>query len=151
MPDLNSVPKSSHALARESSEQMPPPPLPTSPSLNILPSNQSTVNQGATGSPSPLPSPHFAPSTIPAGPILADLSMSSPASGPVRHPRPYTAADIHQELEKEQEGIVCLVAPGNFLLELVYPQVTDMLLFAGQPPYPRAFHSPYLSECFNSI
>ena len=26
--------------------------------------------------------------------------------GPLRHPRPLTAADLHMQLEKEQEGIV---------------------------------------------
>ena len=28
--------------------------------------------------------------------------------GPIRHPRPLTAAELHLELEKEQEGIVSL-------------------------------------------
>ena len=28
------------------------------------------------------------------------------SQGPIRHPRPLTAAELHLELEKEQEGIV---------------------------------------------
>lgn len=32
--------------------------------------------------------------------------------GPLRHPRPVTVADLHLELEKEQEAVVCF----NFLL-----------------------------------
>jgi hypothetical protein len=27
--------------------------------------------------------------------------------GPLRHPRPLTAADLHLQLEKEQEAVVC--------------------------------------------
>jgi len=27
--------------------------------------------------------------------------------GPIRHPRPLTAADLHMQLEKEQEAVVC--------------------------------------------
>ncbi|OIW24502.1 hypothetical protein CONLIGDRAFT_673671 [Coniochaeta ligniaria NRRL 30616] len=108
MPDLNTVPASPHVLAtasrRASAQQMPPPPLPTSPSLNILPSNQSAVNQ--TASPPSLPSPHFAPHFPPQGPVLAEMTSSGPGLGPVRHPRPLTAADLHLELEKEQEAVV---------------------------------------------
>ncbi|KAH6842757.1 hypothetical protein B0I37DRAFT_382747 [Chaetomium sp. MPI-CAGE-AT-0009] len=107
MPDLNSVPPSPHALAalprRASSQQMPPPPAPGSPSLNILPSNQSAVN--ASSSPS-LPSPGFQASTSLPGPIMGDNTGVGPGPGPLRHPRPLTAADIHLELEKEQEAVV---------------------------------------------
>lgn len=28
-------------------------------------------------------------------------------TGPLRHPRPMTAADLHLVLEKEQEAVVC--------------------------------------------
>ncbi|KAH8903490.1 hypothetical protein BR93DRAFT_931093 [Coniochaeta sp. PMI_546] len=108
MPDLNTVPASPHILAttsrRASAQQMPPPPVPSSPSLNILPSNQSTVNQ--TASPPSLPSPHFAPHFTPQGPVLAEMTSSGPGPGPMRHPRPLTAADLHLELEKEQEAVV---------------------------------------------
>ncbi|KAK0617022.1 hypothetical protein B0T14DRAFT_435502 [Immersiella caudata] len=105
MPDLNSVPPSPYVLAiaprRASSQQMPPPPVPQSPSLNILPSNQSTVNSSSS-----LPSPHFLPASVLAGQTMGDNSGVGPGPGPIRHPRPLTAADLHLQLEKEQEAVV---------------------------------------------
>ncbi|EWY88985.1 hypothetical protein FOYG_09969 [Fusarium oxysporum NRRL 32931] len=108
MPDLNSVPPSPHTLAasrRQSSTQMATPPAPASPSLNILPSNQNTVNPSHSPS---LPSPvlnasqptYHAPSNVLAEPGV------SPGPGPIRHPRPLTAAELHLQLEKEQEAVV---------------------------------------------
>lgn len=108
MPDLNSVPPSPHTLAasrRQSSTQMATPPAPASPSLNILPSNQNTVNPSHSPS---LPSPvlnasqptYNAPSNILAEPGVG------PGPGPIRHPRPLTAAELHLQLEKEQEAVV---------------------------------------------
>ncbi|KXX73597.1 hypothetical protein MMYC01_209242 [Madurella mycetomatis] len=107
MPDLNSVPPSPHFLAnlsrRSSSQQtMPPPPVPNSPSLNILPSNQAMVN---ASSPS-LPSPQLPSSGSLSGPSMGDNSGVGPGPGPLRHPRPLTAADLHMQLEKEQEAVV---------------------------------------------
>ncbi|KAK2047971.1 hypothetical protein LZ31DRAFT_550672 [Colletotrichum somersetense] len=107
MPDLNSVPASLHpqsASRRSSSHQMPPPPLPTQPSdsssLNILPSNQNTVNH-----PNPsVGSPPMAPSTLTSPSVAPEPSVSGP--GPIRHPRPITASDLHMQLEKEQEAVV---------------------------------------------
>ncbi|KAK2000758.1 hypothetical protein LX36DRAFT_630011 [Colletotrichum falcatum] len=107
MPDLNSVPASPHpqsASRRSSSHQMPPPPLPSQPSdpssLNILPSNQNTVNH-----PNPsVASPSMAPSTLASPPAAPEPSVSGP--GPIRHPRPLTASDLHMQLEKEQEAVV---------------------------------------------
>ncbi|TPX15454.1 uncharacterized protein E0L32_004434 [Thyridium curvatum] len=124
MPDLNSVPPSPHSLAasrRQSSSQMPPPPpphaqaqaqaqsqphpIPTSPSLNILPSNQAAVNQTSTSS---LPSPRLAPSATVSTPPSIDnaIPIVGAGPGPLRHPRPLTAAELHLELEKEQEAVV---------------------------------------------
>jgi hypothetical protein len=107
MPDLNSVPPSPHALAsverRAVAQQMGPPPVPSSSSsasANILPSNQSIVNNA--GSSSSLPSPHF----IPLSGLAGDNTGVGPGPGPIRHPRPLTAADLHLELEKEQEAVV---------------------------------------------
>ncbi|KAK2128518.1 hypothetical protein NOF04DRAFT_1326048 [Fusarium oxysporum II5] len=108
MPDLNSVPPSPHTLAasrRQSSTQMATPPAPASPSLNILPSNQNTVNPSHSPS---LPSPvlnasqptYNAPSNVLAEPGVG------PGPGPIRHPRPLTAAELHLQLEKEQEAVV---------------------------------------------
>ncbi|KAJ8070072.1 hypothetical protein OCU04_000468 [Sclerotinia nivalis] len=116
-PDLNSVPLSprpqeviasprltSRTPSRRTSQAMssPNPPLSTA-SLNILPSNQSAV---AAASP-PLISPTnniltSATGTIPAG----DNTGVGMGPGPLRHPRPLTAADLHLQLEKEQEAVV---------------------------------------------
>lgn len=117
-PDLNSVPPSprpqeiiasprltSRTSSRRTSQAMssPNPPISTT-SLNILPSNQSAV----TATP-PLMSPinnilTSATGTIPAG----DNTGVGMGPGPLRHPRPLTAADLHLQLEKEQEAVVCL-------------------------------------------
>jgi hypothetical protein len=35
-------------------------------------------------------------------------SVSKHSAGPIRHPRPLTAAELHLEVEKEQESIVCV-------------------------------------------
>lgn len=35
--------------------------------------------------------------------------------GPLRHPRPVTVADLHLELEKEQEAVVCLNLFTNYV------------------------------------
>ncbi|KAG6086269.1 hypothetical protein E4U30_002135 [Claviceps sp. LM220 group G6] len=114
-------------LRRPSSQQMPPSPLPVastpSPSsINILPSNQSAINQphaqgrhsrSASVTYSHVPSSAASP-RIAAGqpkqsqPPLSssgDLSVGS-GPGPLRHPRQLTAAELHMELEKEQEAVV---------------------------------------------
>uniref|UniRef100_L2G599 Uncharacterized protein n=1 Tax=Colletotrichum fructicola (strain Nara gc5) TaxID=1213859 RepID=L2G599_COLFN len=108
MPDLNTVPASPHPAntsRRSSSNQISQQIVPASseaPSLNILPSNQNTVNNPNTSNPS-LPSPTMAPvATSP--PVAPEPSVSGP--GPIRHPRPMTASDLHMQLEKEQEAVV---------------------------------------------
>ncbi|KAI1441969.1 hypothetical protein F5Y02DRAFT_272383 [Annulohypoxylon stygium] len=113
MPDLNSVPPSPHILAasRQSSNQngqsqvSPPPQVPISPSLNILPSNQHAVNRASLTS---LPSPPL--SGVPAMPPHSapgqDNTGVGAGPGPLRHPRPLTAAELHSQLEQEQELLV---------------------------------------------
>ncbi|PHH84430.1 hypothetical protein CDD83_1953 [Cordyceps sp. RAO-2017] len=124
MPDLNSVPPSPHTLAaprrRSSQQMMPPPPLPQSPSLNILPSNQTVVggghsrshsrshSRGQNPSSSSIPSPQLAAAQpLPLQPpsSSADAAVGS-GPGPLRHPRPLTASELHMQLEKEQEAVV---------------------------------------------
>lgn len=127
MPDLNSVPPSPHVLAlsrRASSQQMPPPPTPgpgsgsgpaapstSDPALNILPSNQNAVNTGAPTTAS-LPSPRLGATGSAAHPPTDPSSLAS-GPGPTRHPQPLTAAELHQQVEKEQEAVVgpCFSAP----------------------------------------
>jgi hypothetical protein len=108
MPDLNSVPPSPHPLAsrRQSTNQMATPPAPTSPSLNILPSNQNTVNHSHSPSlPSPVLNASQPPSHVASIPGEPGVG---PGPGPIRHPRPLTAAELHLELEKEQEAVVSI-------------------------------------------
>ncbi|CAI4213371.1 unnamed protein product [Parascedosporium putredinis] len=69
------------------------------------------VGAGGTGGvpgqiPSPLPSPPmFQPTPAPLPvPIAGMEAVSGP--GPLRHPRPLTAAELHQQLEREQEAVV---------------------------------------------
>jgi len=42
--------------------------------------------------------------------------------GPTRFPEPLTAADLHNQLEKEQEAVVCLV-PFNVMLPHADPRL----------------------------
>jgi hypothetical protein len=45
----------------------------------------------------------------PLSPGLGGHIPSVDAAGvPMRHPRPLTAAELHLELEKEQEAVVCV-------------------------------------------
>lgn len=108
MPDLNSVPASPHVLAhsrRESSQDVNSVSASaTDSSLNILPSNQDTVNHPTTTSsdtvPQAPPAQHVQTQQPPA-----DAAVG-PGPGPLRHPRPLTATELHMELEKEQEAVV---------------------------------------------
>ncbi|UKZ87074.1 uncharacterized protein TrAFT101_002885 [Trichoderma asperellum] len=109
MPDLNSVPPSPHVLAsgthsRRQSANLPAASSPpsTQSSVNILPSNQAAVNQQIPSQ--ALPSPGFPPPQSPMGPP-SDAAVG-PGPGPLRHPRPLTASELHMQLEKEQEAVV---------------------------------------------
>ncbi|KAK0704106.1 hypothetical protein B0T21DRAFT_416643 [Apiosordaria backusii] len=103
MPDLNSVPPSPHFLSRRTSQQMPPPPAPSS---LVLPSNQAALNNPNSTTTPVLPSPQFPPmiSPLPGSTMAGDNTGVGSGPGPVRHPRPPTAAELHSELEKEQEA-----------------------------------------------
>ncbi|KFA54810.1 hypothetical protein S40293_00698 [Stachybotrys chartarum IBT 40293] len=108
MPDLNSVPASPHSLVtsrRQSANQAMPPPAPQSSSLNILPSNQSAVGQSPSATQtSPQQPPPSQPAASSASPNVDSGVGSGP--GPLRHPRPLTATELHMQLEKEQEAVV---------------------------------------------
>ncbi|OKL61924.1 hypothetical protein UA08_02608 [Talaromyces atroroseus] len=86
-PDLNSVPASPHL--RHTSQ-------PTDPDFNSPASHRASQIMG------PPPMPVNASSTISMG----DHTNTVLGPGPLRHPRPMTASDLHLVLEKEQEAVV---------------------------------------------
>jgi hypothetical protein len=51
-----------------------------------------------------------------AGVTIGDNTGVGTGPGPLRHPRPLTAADLHLQLEKEQEAVVRMAE----LLQLRY-------------------------------
>ncbi|KAK2626170.1 hypothetical protein QTJ16_004432 [Diplocarpon rosae] len=89
----------SQSSTSSSASQSQPPPQPQA--TNILPSNQAALHQ--TVSP-PLASSSMA--TVGAGVVTGDNTGVGSGPGPLRHPRPLTAADLHLQLEKEQEAVV---------------------------------------------
>ncbi|KAL8804636.1 MAG: hypothetical protein Q9182_002444 [Xanthomendoza sp. 2 TL-2023] len=95
-PDLNTVPPSPRAVrnasasrSNRSSTSMAPPPNPSSPSTTHFPAREN---------------PSFA--TPSSNPAIVDNSGVGRGPGPLRHPQPLTAADLHMQLEKEQEAVV---------------------------------------------
>jgi hypothetical protein len=46
-----------------------------------------------------------------AGVTIGDNTGVGTGPGPLRHPRPLTAADLHLQLEKEQEAVVRMAEP----------------------------------------
>src|SRR4051812_24865228 len=105
-PDLNSVPASprpiprssqpaSTASSRRASQMMAPPPLPlTSPTTASPSSVQPTTATYMPGLGSPGVGGIMA--SVPVG----DNTGVGAGPGPMRHPRPLTAADLHLQLEK---------------------------------------------------
>jgi hypothetical protein len=106
-PDLNSVPPSPRnaALSQQTSDSRRPSQPPSRRASQIYPMNPP---------PLPLASPG---GTIPTGtqqghiPFPPLSPSMSEAGVPIRHPRPMTPAEMHSELEKEQEAIVCILCP----------------------------------------
>jgi hypothetical protein len=50
-----------------------------------------------------------------AGVTVGDNTGVGTGPGPLRHPRPLTAADLHLQLEKEQEAVVRMPGHLKFL------------------------------------
>ncbi|KAL9129103.1 MAG: hypothetical protein Q9217_002346 [Psora testacea] len=97
-PDINSLPPSPYRSQAAS--------------ITRRPSEARRLAERVTSPPTNLIS-----STPPRSPILHSISSSQvmpredntgvdPGPGPLRHPRPLTAADLHMQLEKEQEAVV---------------------------------------------
>ena len=112
-PDINSLPPSPYSprritstSSRRAADTMAPPPAPISP----LPQSPTIMSR------EPLANASSGDNTgVGIGPgmrantsyTLTDSLWLTPSfAGPLRHPRPLTAADLHMQLEKEQEAVV---------------------------------------------
>lgn len=105
----------SHPSSRRASQlsSMNPPPLPLGAAAANGSAPTSQPQSQATYQPFPPLSPHL-PGTAPRGSL-------DEAGVPMRHPRPLTAAELHHELELEQEAVVRIVRPFPSLLRLPIP------------------------------
>ena len=115
-PDLNSVPPSARPESMNSTSNLPTP----SSQHNSRPASRRASQIHAMGPPPlPLASPggtlpppaHAASQHTQAFPPLSPnlsghVSSADSAGVPMRHPRPMTPAEMHLELEKEQEAVV---------------------------------------------
>jgi hypothetical protein len=72
---------------------------------NILPSNQVAVATGA-----------------PVSPSQQTPMQTAAASGPIRHPRPLTATELHNQFEREQEALVSAVCRRHDMPGLSFPR-----------------------------
>lgn len=114
-PDLNSLPPSPYSprriasiSSRRAGDSMPPPPAPNSP-----PAQSPTI---LSREPLASMTPGGDNTGVGVGPgkiantlcihLLLIVQLTQCFSGPLRHPRPLTAADLHMQLEKEQEAVV---------------------------------------------
>ncbi|OCL08194.1 hypothetical protein AOQ84DRAFT_364337, partial [Glonium stellatum] len=109
-PDLNSVPPSprnpvnaSPALPLNSHHSSSPASRRAS---QIFPMSPPPLPLASPGGSIPTSAQHSQQSFPPLSPILTGHVPSVDATGvPMRHPRPLTAAELHLELEKEQEAV----------------------------------------------
>ncbi|RPA82720.1 hypothetical protein BJ508DRAFT_413890 [Ascobolus immersus RN42] len=86
-----------------------PPTLPQTvrPTLSPLPTSQrSTASSAASSRRASLMLPPSLPSSSPISQTLPNDPNVGPGPGPQRLPRPLTAADLHLQLEREQEAVV---------------------------------------------
>jgi hypothetical protein len=58
-------------------------------------------------------------------PLSPQLPSVDAGGAPMRHPRPLTAAELHVELEKEQEAVVRPCRPACILLLAKYVESTE--------------------------
>lgn len=151
MPDINTAPRSprgvlnshgpsvtpaahpgsSQSASRRTSTQMLPPPLPQNNSLpnSPRPAQASMMDNTGVG---------LGPGQ-PEKTICQRSSTEAIQLGPIRHPRPLTAAELHLELEKEQESIVSFVNSFQRCCGIKYPPRSIVLrancpLCAPKPP-----------------
>jgi hypothetical protein len=117
--------QSSTPASRRASQIYPmsPPPLP-------LASPGGSIPASAQHSAHPFP---------PLSPNQGHVPSVDAAGVPMRHPRPLTAAELHLELEKEQEAVVCSgISYGSVDTFARLQKMGDLTAVLGQPPNPRA-------------
>lgn len=124
----------SHPSSRRASQlsSMNPPPLPLGAAAANGSAPTSQPQSQATYQPFPPLSPHL-PGTVPRGSL-------DEAGVPMRHPRPLTAAELHHELELEQEAVVRIVRPFPSPLCLPIPALLSpwhQRALAANPLSPR--------------
>lgn len=100
-PDLNS-------LSRSPQGERPQPRRTASNSAQSGPSSRRTSQvMGPPTVPASASASHFG--NTERVPMPHRVSSSHEQDGPLRHPRPLTAAELYAECEKEQEAVVCFV------------------------------------------
>lgn len=110
-PDLNSLPPSpysprhtSSTSSRRAGDNMPPPPAPITNSPTIV-SREPFANMTSGDNTGVGIGPGMRADTLHI-PLQLVIQLTQFFLGPLRHPRPLTAADLHMQLEKEQEAVV---------------------------------------------
>ncbi|KAF1812951.1 hypothetical protein P152DRAFT_481828 [Eremomyces bilateralis CBS 781.70] len=102
-PDLNSVPPSPRSPTSPSAAQTPQPSTSSSRRTSqIYPMNPPPLPLATPGGGLPTNTHPFPP----LSPVSSSHNHESGSGVPMRHPRPLTAAELHSELEKEQEAVV---------------------------------------------
>ena len=78
-----------------------------------------------------------------AGGVVGDNTGVGTGPGPLRHPRPLTAADLHLQLEKEQEAVVSISLSSIISSMLIAP--------LGQPINKRTHHAASSTKCLRRL
>ena len=143
-PDINSLPPSPYSprritftSSRRAGDTMAPPPAPGSPpaqSPTIL-SREPFTNMTSGDNTGVGIGPGMRAQTLHIH-LQSILQLTQGNLGPLRHPRPLTAADLHMQLEKEQEAVVSWRCSTTW--EGPFCSLKSSL---GQPPHTRALSS----------
>ncbi len=158
-PDINTVPLSPHRRHASTPMSSAHSPAPLAPSSNPMPppSAHPLHREPASGTAAALGGNSSTTSNAGVGTGPGMTHGPRPVSvlfshhlGPLRHPRPLTAADLHMQLEKEQEAVVSSRSSlDDALLECcslrgrLIPTVTAMLTMpSGQPSHSRTLLTP---------
>ncbi len=135
-PDLNSLPPSPfrnhHPISssRRSSELR-------------VPATASPTSASSQTQVSPFPD-HLASTMSVSGAPIVDNTGVGVGPGPLRHPRPLTAADLYMQMEKEQEAVVSYISRKHEM------QPSDLGLLIGKP-FNSRINSAAPADCIGSL